>query len=436
MKNLYVMCFYESNVRYFYEAISYFKNKNINLIFLCMYPSAVKFCVINKLDYIHLPKEVRKKNIESLDNILTEKEAYNCYYFHQSLLPFNNDEYVDVVNRYYRFYDELFQSDDCLGAVVIGDVRLYSSTAKLSSNKHNKKVVYFEPGPFGTMIFDDRGVNKNMAISLLSKDDITSYKSDKNSLNDFYKVSHSKKYYSGSALAYLRKIPDVISSIPPQVLRRFFPIELQTGESFYESIPYLISRLNIVKNKKTIPKKHNGKYIFFPLQVPCDVQIVMNSPHFNSIFHMVKELSEHVPDDYKLIIREHPMNLDRYGSEFYSYIRNHDNIILDNSNDIWELVQSSDLVVVNNSTVGIEALRYDTEVLVLGDAFYHKAVHVFNGIDLGSAIKDAINNPISREFKDKYLSLLYREFLIKDNYKNIKYNNLDLMVDKISDFYA
>lgn len=430
------MCFYESNVRYFHEAIAYFKNKNINLIFLCMYPSAAKYCTDNALNHINLPKEIRKNSADSFTSDLTKTEVYECYSFHDKLIPSNSERYIDVVNRYYFYYDELFRADDCLGAVVIGDVRLFSSTAKLAAKKHNKKIVYFEPGPFGTMIFDDEGVNKNMAISSLSDEDILSYKSSECTLADFYKVTSVKKYYSGSTSAYLRKIPDVLLSIPPRIFSQLFPIELQTGESFYESIPYLLSRLNISKSKNKKSEVYNGKFIFFPLQVPCDVQVVMNSPHFDSIDEMVKEVAESLPDNYKLVIREHPMNLGRYGSEFYAYIDSNDKIILDNSRNIWDLVQSSDLVVVNNSTVGIESLRYDTEVLVLGDAFYHKSVHVFDGVDLCNTINTAINNPISREFKDKYLSLLYKEFLIKDSYKNLKYENLDLMVEKISKFYA
>lgn len=436
MNNLYVMCFYESNVRYFHEAIVYFKQKNVNLVFLCMYPSAVKFCINNSLDYVNLPKKIRKNGIELFDSDLTEREVYECYYFHNKLRPMDSEHYIDIVNRYFCFYDELFREDDCIGAVVIGDVRLFSATAKLAAKKHNKKVVYFEPGPFGTMIFDDKGVNKNMTISSFSDEDIVSYKSNKNVLDDFYKVVPGEKYYSGSIPAYLRKIPDVLLSIPPRIFSRLSPIELQTGESFFESIPYLLSRLNISKNEDIVTEAHNGKFIFFPLQVPCDVQIVMNSPHFDSIDDMVRELAKSLPNDYKLVIREHPMNLGRYGSEFYSYINSNDKIILDNSNNIWDLVQSSNLVVVNNSTVGIESLKYDTEVLVLGDAFYHKSVHVFDGVDLGNTINNAINNPVSREFKDKYLSLLYKEFLLKDNYKNLKYDNLELMVDKISNFYA
>ncbi|MDV5172134.1 hypothetical protein [Photobacterium rosenbergii] len=436
MKTLYVMCFYESNARYFHHAIEQFKKNNIDLIFLCMYPSAVGYCRRNNLKYINLPHKVRKQDKNGFSEKLTSKAIKECYSFHHKLLPFSHEKYTDLVKQYYNFYMDAFQKEECLGAVVIGDVRLFSSTATLASYQCNKKIVYFEPGPFGTMIFDDSGVNKNMTISSISDECISSHVLDKTKLSDFYEVKSVNQYYKGSISAYIRKIPDVFLSIPPKLIKASFPIELQTGESFYDSIPYLFSRIKKPRQNKIANARYNGKYIFFPLQVPCDVQIVMNSPYFDSILQMVKSVAQSIPDGYKLVLREHPMNLGRYGSSFYSYIESNDKIILDNSNNIWELVKASELVVVNNSTVGIESLKYNTEVLVLGDAFYHKAVHVFNGEGLKDKIHHSINNPISREYKDKYLSLLYENYLIKDNYKNESYINLGLMVNKISNFYA
>lgn len=429
------MCFYESNARYFHHSEKYFLESGVELVYLCMYPSATYYCKNHNLSYIYVPDIVRK-DYKSDISLLTEKEVEQSIVFHKALLPQLESNLKLVAEQYAQFYENIFSNENCLGAVVIGDVRVFSSTAKMVSKKYFKKIIYFEPGPFGTMIFDESGVNKNMTISKVEHHEIMVQTSSENSLEEFYKVKPSKKYFEGNAYAYLKKIPDVLLSVPPFFLRKKLPVELQTGENFSDSLPYLYSRI-LTKKSENTEQVLPDKYIFFPLQVPCDVQIVMNSPHFPTIKSMLTKLTSNLPDGYKLVIREHPMNLGRYGNDFYQVIRDNEFTILNNSTSIESLIENASLVVVCNSTVGVEALRMDTEVLTLGDSYYHACTHIYDcTLDLKQQLDFAIKNPISRNLKNKYLSKLYNDYLIKDNYKNEKYLSLDKMVKRICGFYA
>ena len=424
VNKLYVMCFYESNVRYYHFSEEYFKIEKIELVYLCLYPSAKGYCRKHNLDFIYLPSAVRKVRT-NLTEISDE-----FYKFHIKLLPNLENQYIEITKKYYQFYKELFNSSNVKGVILIGDVRLFSSTARYWALKYNKEISFFEPGPFDTMIFDRIGVNKNMEISNLSIEYIDALEENEEVLISLFKAVSSKKYYEDNLKAYLSKIPDVFLSVPPIGLRGKFPVELQTGESFFSSLPYLFKR--ILNNKKHV--KQNPSYehfIFFPLQVPCDVQIVMNSPFFSSIYEMVEKMIEAIPDNYKLVIREHPMNIGRYGKSLYELISDNGNVELDNNNNIWELVSDSDLVIVNNSTVGVESLKFNTDVLVLGECYYSQVVHNYKpGIPLKDQIKQAMLSPIPRDIKNKYLMFLAQNYLIKDNYKNVNYNNLIEMVNK------
>ncbi|MDP2564798.1 hypothetical protein [Pseudoalteromonas marina] len=434
MRKLYMMCFYESNVRYFHFAESKFAAKGIELVYLCMYPSAVKYCKRHELKYKFLPLEVRNKGVIGLVDFKSNVEEDSK--FHNFLLPSLKSDFEKLFRMYSSYYNVIFNDDNCLGAVLIGDVRLFSSSAKVAAEKYNKKLVYFEPGPFSTMIFDENGVNKNMTISKVTKQGIFEAEVNQASLEMLYKNNSQRKYYDGNFFAYFRKVHDVFLSVPPDLLRSKLYPELQTGESLIESIPYLISR--VFTKRKNNPKKeqHNKKFIFFPLQVPCDVQIIINSPNFGSINEMLSALINSIPDGFNLVVREHPMNMGRYGDAFYKLL-NDKNVILDNENDINELIEKAELVVVNNSTVGVEALKTDTSVMILGDSYYDACTHKYNPMfSLKEQIINAIENPISRDFKDKYLTLLYEDYLIKDNYKNLHYDNLELLVKRISRFYA
>ena len=425
---IYVMCFYESNVRYFHYAELSLGNPKF--IYLCMYSSAVKYCKKNGLDFIYLPHHVRLLN--EYDNI-TDIELEEITSFHNKLFPGNEKKFFSLARKYLSFYESI-SSINNTSCVVIGDVRLFSSTAKYISKVSGLNVFYFEPGPFGTMIFDKIGVNKNMEIandSLNKMKNLVDHETDY--LDEFYSSKREVKYFENDLFAYLRKIPDVLYSVPPKCLSKYLYPEIQTGETLVDSIPYLLGR--IFSSKKKHDKKNismYGNFIVFPLQVPCDVQIIMNSPYFRTIQEMIFSVYESLPDGYNLVIREHPMNKGRYDKDIYKFIDKNSNIYLDNDNDLWELVERSKLVVVNNSTVGIEALKYDTEVLVLGETYYHQVVHVYKGGDLSKAIGEAIDNYISRNDKNAYLSYIYSYFLIKDNYKNKEYYNLDKMLARIN----
>ncbi|MEZ8448676.1 hypothetical protein AB6C93_22855 [Vibrio splendidus] len=428
MNKLYLMCFYESNVRYFHLAKSLFEKKGCEIVILCMYPSAVKYCKKNELKYVYLPKEVRKEEYSKKIDI---DSSY--YSFHTTLLPSLEKEYIKVSAFYFNYYEQLLKSDFFYSLIVIGDIRLFSSTAKYWANKLNKKIFYFEPGAFSTMIFDPVGVNKNMSISQDTLEYIESYEVNNELLEEFLAPLSGRKYYEGNFGAYFRKIKDVLLSVPPEFMRSSFPCELQTGEGLFESIPYLFSRLisgGSKSEKVAIPEK----FILFPLQVPNDVQIIENSPNFESITDMVKAVGENLPEGYKVLVREHPMNKGRYDKALYDYLNSHPDVILDNDNYLFELIDKSDLVVINNSTVGVEALKTDTEVLVLGESYYHQVVHCYDKTkNIKDVIEDAIKNPISRELKDKFLTLIFEKYLVKDNYKNKTYLNLDKMVNKLTE---
>lgn len=147
MNKLYLMCFYESNVRYFHLAKSLFEKKGCEIVILCMYPSAVKYCKKNELEYVYLPKEVRKEEYSKKIDI---DSSY--YSFHTALLPSLEKEYIKVSAFYFNYYEQLLKSESFCSLIVIGDIRLFSSTAKYWANKLNKKIFYFEPGAFSTII--------------------------------------------------------------------------------------------------------------------------------------------------------------------------------------------------------------------------------------------------------------------------------------------
>gem|GEM_PF-6562576 len=433
MKKIAIMSFYESNSRYIHQLSEAIKKKTgRDTVQLCMYGSSVNYCIKNSLEHIHLPIEVRKCKPEK--NILI---PYAYYEFHVVLFPELKEELMCISQKYWTYYEKVFQWDDFHSVVFIGDKRLYSSIGGHFARVNSVQTFYFEPGPYGTMIFDPKGVNCNMSIADVSLN-VMSQTMDKNEIEYLYQkcvtVKNDRKFYERNVGSYIRKVKDVLQSVPPATFRKMCAIELFTGEGFWESIPYLLSRLPFKKNSKNTQQNNKTRknYIFVALQVPNDVQIISNCKQFSSIDDMFASVIQSLPEGYELIVREHPMNKGRYNKSLYELINSNENVYIDNETTIGTLIDESALVVVINSTVGLEAAVRGATVLTLGDIYYSQIVNcLVSRNSLKDDISSALRNKAAPENVKLYVAYLFKHYMVKDNYKNYEYHDLDGAVEKI-----
>ncbi|WP_438335321.1 capsular polysaccharide export protein, LipB/KpsS family [Edwardsiella tarda] len=106
-------------------------------------------------------------------------------------------------------------------------------------------------------------------------------------------------------------------------------------------------------------------YIFLPLQVSTDSQLVVNSDYTN--LDMIDIAIKHARENnIKLYVKPHPAEKD------CSYLRHFMNFgdVLFVSNNTNELIKNCSALVVNNSTVGLEGMIYNKKVHIYGRCFY------------------------------------------------------------------
>lgn len=127
------------------------------------------------------------------------------------------------------------------------------------------------------------------------------------------------------------------------------------------------------KNKQTIDYPQadlHEEYLFFPLQVSTDSQILLNSDIDN--LEAIKVI-QNQHSNKKVFIKIHPAEENR------AFIRRVEQLQTDRikivGNATKELIQNASKVVTINSTVGLEALILDKEVEVLGRAVYSHFDH-------------------------------------------------------------
>ena len=142
-------------------------------------------------------------------------------------------------------------------------------------------------------------------------------------------------------------------------------------EELFENIH---QRKSLRKNSKPIENnaiKYKKNTIYCPLQVQDDTQIVRYGSWIKSIEHFIDsiyEASRYLPENWQLIIREHPSSSISFSKKLATL--SDDTFLIDNSTDSIEIVKRSKALVTINSSVGFHALLKNKPVIVCGDAFW------------------------------------------------------------------
>lgn len=175
----------------------------------------------------------------------------------------------------------------------------------------------------------------------------------------------------------------------------------------------LLDNRRIDKVKRERPSSRNAvlpeKYLFLPLQVHDDTQIVIHSPWVPSMEAMVEEVKKAhaaLGLPHALVVKEHPVDLGRY--DYTDYARRSGTLWL------WDypldtVMNRADVVITVNSSVGIEAIVRGKPVVTLGNALYNIpgiVHHAPNAAALPGAIKAALETPVDTAFRHEFLCRL------------------------------
>jgi len=137
------------------------------------------------------------------------------------------------------------------------------------------------------------------------------------------------------------------------------------------------------------------KYIFYPLHIQTDAQVLARCPQYKDQIALIKSLSYHLPFEYTLYVKEHPNNFGGVSVADLKEIKKIPNVKLINAHThSHELIKNAQAILTINSNVGWEGLLYEKPVIVLGKAFYDITRLTYNVRDfykLPLIIKKAVN---------------------------------------------
>jgi capsular polysaccharide export protein len=404
------------------------KKEDISFHYLSVYASGFLFWFLRSGEVSLLTFKVMLevfKNKSYYKHLITQNSNYKgvslsaVIKYHESLgissrrLKIRACGYIDVLLR------EIEENEINL-IICSSDSRLVSEViAALAKNK-GIKVLYFEQGPHRTTFLDEQGVNANVSI----RGKVSQSKNINNDKKIVSKFIAREKGLPYKRNPFYRGVDYLLELAFSKTL--IYPDELKntTNNTF-------LTKFRTV-NKSKVNKILEGETVFLLiLQVPFDANMVHHSPHFKSHYEIVKSVVGNLPTNGRLIVREHPLYKSMYEKEIYKLCKDK-GIYIQNDISVASALKNADVIIVNNSTVGLEAISEGKPTVVLGDALYDSSgicLRLDNIDELKELLETAPSYQVDESLLYGFLTELYFNNLLKGHFRD---ENLDNLVMQIS----
>jgi len=116
------------------------------------------------------------------------------------------------------------------------------------------------------------------------------------------------------------------------------------------------------------------KFVFIPLQVHDDTQVLLNCRHFNSVESFFEAaypaIKRNFGSDFKIVVKEHPEDLGRW--DYTEFRKKFPDVIWLRKYNVEKLLDKASCVVLINSSVGLQAIKRMKPTVVFGESFYSK----------------------------------------------------------------
>ena len=395
-----------------------------------IYPCAHNYYLSRRKHSVYLPfvrVSSDEYKLELHESLIEELICFNKKSLALYGKDFNLKLRIQAV-KYLNILDGIFKNERFDYLISSGDSRLLPMVTIYLAKKYNVKIIFFEQGPFNTTIFDKKGVNANISFvpsfRKIKRNEIARLESFKRK----YKSNNNEKYWTSIPYTFKERIFNIITLLllyPPFVFSKLIPADLQIGASFSSLISGKMSsrvKLASYKSKKSDIAVLPEKYIALFLQVPVDAQLIEHSPYYKCFYKMVKDVINALPDDYMLVVREHPQYKDKYDPRIYKLINMCSNVLLGNHFNLNELIVYAEVSVLNNSAVGIESLLLGTKVVTLGNSYYSGKGVTFDfnsNLSLEKLIKDAIHSKFHIERTNSFLYEFIFEYLCEGHFQDL-----------------
>ncbi len=169
-----------------------------------------------------------------------------------------------------------------------------------------------------------------------------------------------------------------------------------------------------LKNRKINAKYYSqladlpGKFVYYPLHVPLDVQLTVRSKSYLNQHELIRRVIANLPDELVLATKEHPASIGAYDFRpLDDLIKNRRLMLLHPTVSSHDLVDRALYVLTVNSKVGIEALFRHRKTVTLGDSIY-RGEGITTDLESVEDLKQLHQRGLRKEFSDEALDTFLR----------------------------
>lgn len=393
IKSVLIMCNSNHELYTFLKISNSLQLLNIKSYFITIKPSIYLMLKKKKYKVFFIKRSPLKMTTKSVNYL---QKLTDVFISPESI----NNIYSDVYNSILELVNNIN-----IGVIFIWNGSgILSLPASEAAKKTNIPQLYFEISNVEDKIFiDPKGVN---AQSFLYE--------NINILNSFYVdeklfeiwkkdyINSKIKNKSNSQKIKRKNINKII--LLDYLFAKLFNIPLIGDYNIFHKfgIYYINSQKRLLKEDSLIEKK----YLFLPLQLPHDTQIILNSEYNNfDAIRIAQEIA--IAKNLVLVVKPHPLlNNENYLTQL-KLARSKLSFQISYQNTT-KLLLNADEIVTINSTVGLEALILDKKITFLGRSFYMKLNKDYlKNYILNYLIDVSHKQPLNKEFAKNILSRLF-----------------------------
>lgn len=428
IKKVYICGCSANNYSLFFELYKYLLDKSIEAKFVEPELSGEAKLIQNDIDYIKFAKSSYKSlnkngiNIESFSSYSLKKAELEERFYAKILKKIVLRDATRLVEGYSSFF---YDKQNVL-VIVWGGYDVFSSIPLFIARSLNLKTIAVEKGSFpktlqigidGTNYFNSllHNIIPQKNLGRCSKEYLQQL------INRSWKIENPHKQIDlfSKVKSYLRTEESFL-----HIIRKLFEIcYSRITKKFDYTRNWSLTGIN----KKNIIKNVPQKFVFFPMQVKDDSQVLIHSDWLANQEELIKQLSKILYDmnkNVRLVVKPHP-------SEFRgSNLRNLrlSNVIISEA-DTNLLTDKSKFVITINSSVGIEALCYGKKVILIGNAFYMNFPNVYKVNNIQELIykisflinyRESENNQAALQYLCSLLKVLVAVDFTNPTYKEIE----------------
>lgn len=326
-------------------------------------------------------------------------------------------DYTGDIQHWGAFLERYIVNNAIGRIYLFGDCRSYHRIARQVAEQLDVRVFVFEEGYIrpNFITLEEGGVNghssmlrRDFSIPPLSEVPASELQPTQNTF--FRVVMYSVLYYLTSSIQAWR-----FPNYQHHRDLRWLPEGLRWLYSGARKWLYQRRERHVLG--ELIPQ-FDKNYFVVPLQVHCDMQVVVHSG-YNSIEHFIGEVltsfARYAPENKAIVFKHHP--LDRaytdYSTLFTSLVSElglHGRVFYVHDVCLETLLNHAQGTVLINSTVGMQSLSQGTPVRALG-----KAIYDLPGLTSKTPLKGFWR---SRETVDRERFMQFRNYLISRNQLN------------------